>query len=176
MRDEGRLMSGRRLDPAPSWLIGAVENPFAPPTSFRAARLGKKVAAGAEFVQTQFVFDVPAFTRWLADVRELGLHRRCKILAGVGPVRSLRALDYLRSNVPGMSIPEEVSRRLRAVPAGRVAEEGLALCAETIQQVLAIPGVGGVHVMAPGFEHGIPDILGRAGLLPAGVGRSGHAD
>jgi methylenetetrahydrofolate reductase (NADPH) len=176
MRDEGRLMSGQQLNPAPDWLIGAVENPFAPPTGFRAARLGKKVAAGAEFVQTQFVFDVPVFTRWLADVRDLGLDRRCRILAGVGPVRSLRALEYLRSNVPGMSIPDEVSRRLRGVPAGRVAEEGLALCAETIQQVLAIPGVGGVHVMAPGFEHGIPDILGRAGLLPAGAGRSGHAD
>ena len=97
MRDEGRLLSGRQLDPPPSWLIGAVENPFAPPVRFRAARLGKKVAAGADFVQTQFVFDVPVFTRWMADVRDLGLDRRCKILAGVGPVRSLRALEFMRS-------------------------------------------------------------------------------
>jgi methylenetetrahydrofolate reductase (NADPH) len=174
MRDEGRLLSGRTLDPPPSWLIGAVENPFAPPAGFRAARLGKKVAAGAEFVQTQFVFDIPAFTRWMAGVRALGLHRRCKVLAGVGPVRSLRALEYMSGHVPGLWIPHEVGRRLRGVPPGRVAEEGLAMCAEIIQQVLQIPGVSGVHVMAPGFERGIPEILARAGLAREGVG-SGHA-
>jgi methylenetetrahydrofolate reductase (NADPH) len=174
MRDEGRLLSGRKLDPPPSWLIGAVENPFAPPAGFRAARLGKKVAAGAEFVQTQFVFDVPAFTRWMAGVRELGLDGRCKVLAGVGPIRSLRALEYMRSNVPGLWIPDDVGRRLRGVPPGRVADEGLTICAEIIQQVLQIPGVSGVHVMAPGFEHGIPQILARAGLAREGVG-SGYA-
>jgi len=178
MRDEGRLLSGRKLDPPPSWLIGAVENPFAPPAGFRAARLGKKVAAGAEFAQTQFVFDVPAFARWMADVRDLGLDRRCKILAGVGPVRSLRALEYMRDNVPGLWIPDEIGRRLRGVPPGRVADEGLTMCAEIIQQVLQIPGVSGVHVMAPGFEPGIPEVLGRAGLgkTAAGAGTGGgHA-
>jgi methylenetetrahydrofolate reductase (NADPH) len=174
MRDEGRLLSGRKLDPPPSWLIGAVENPFAPPAGFRAARLGKKVAAGAEFVQTQFVFDVPAFASWMAGVRELGLDARCKVLAGVGPVRSLRALEYMRGNVPGLWIPDEVSHRLRGVPPGRVAGEGMAICAEIIQQVLQIPGVSGVHVMAPGFERGIPEILAHAGLARAGAG-SGHA-
>ena len=175
MRDEGRLLSGRKLDPPPSWLIGAVENPFAPPAGFRAARLGKKVAAGAEFVQTQFVFDVPAFARWMAGVRDLGLDARCKVLAGVGPVRSLRALEYMRGNIPGLWIPDEVSRRLHGVPPGRVADEGLTICAEIIQQVLQIPGVSGVHVMAPGFERGIPEILARAGLARAEVG-SGDAD
>jgi len=175
MRDEGRLLSGRKLDPPPSWLIGAVENPFAPPAGFRAARLGKKVAAGAEFVQTQFVFDVPAFARWMAGVRDLGLDARCKVLAGVGPVRSLRALEYMRGNIPGLWIPDEVSRRLHGVPPGRVADEGLTICAEIIQQVLQIPGVSGVHVMAPGFERGIPEILARAGLARAEVG-SGYAD
>ena len=174
MRDEGRLLSGRKLDPPPSWLIGAVENPFAPPAGFRAARLGKKIAAGAEFVQTQFVFDVPAFARWMAEVRELGLDARCKVLAGVGPVRSLRALESMRSNVPGLWIPDEVGHRLRGVLPGRVADEGMAICAEIIQQVLQIPGVSGVHVMAPGFERGIPEILARAGLARAGVG-SDHA-
>jgi methylenetetrahydrofolate reductase (NADPH) len=177
MRDEGRLLSGRTLDPPPHWLIGAVENPFAPPAGFRAARLGKKVAAGAEFAQTQFVFDVPAFARWMADVRDLGLDRRCKILAGVGPVRSLRALEYMQGNVPGLWIPDEIGRRLRGVPDGRVADEGLAMCAEIIQQVLQIPGVSGVHVMAPGFSRGIPEVLARAGLArPVGAGAgSGHA-
>ena len=177
MRDEGRLLSGRTLDPPPHWLIGAVENPFAPPARFRAARLGKKVAAGAEFAQTQFVFDVPAFARWMADVRDLGLDRRCKILAGVGPVRSLRALEYMQGSVPGLWIPDEIGRRLRGVPADRVADEGLTMCAEIIQQVLEIPGVSGVHVMAPGFSRGITEVLARAGLArPVGAGAgSGHA-
>ena len=157
-------MSGRALTGRPGWLIGAVENPFAPPAGFRAARLAKKAAAGAEFVQTQFVFDVAAFGRWMAEVRDLGLDQRCRILAGVGPVRSLRALDHLRTGVPGLCIPDEVDRRLRAVPAGRVADEGARICAEIIEQVRAIPGVSGVHVMAPGYEHGIPGILERAGV------------
>jgi len=176
MRDEGRLLSGRQLDPPPSWLIGAVENPFAPPVRFRAARLGKKVAAGADFVQTQFVFDVPVFTRWMADVRDLGLDQRCKILAGVGPVRSLRALEFMSNNIPGLWIPDEIGRRLRGVPADRVADEGLAMCAEIIQQILRIPGVSGVHVMAPGFEHGIPEVLARAGLARAATARPGQAE
>ena len=164
MREEGRLISGRALTGRPGWLIGAVENPFAPPAGFRAARLAKKAAAGAEFVQTQFVFDVAAFARWIAQVRDLGLDQRCRILAGVGPVRSLRVLGHLRTAVPGLSIPDEVDRRLRAVPARQVAEEGTRICAEIIEQVRRIPGVSGVHVMAPGYEHGIPGILERAGL------------
>jgi methylenetetrahydrofolate reductase (NADPH) len=176
MRDEGRLLSGRKLDPPPSWLIGAVENPFAPPVRFRAARLGKKAAAGADFVQTQFVFDVPAFTRWMADVRDLGLDRRCKILAGVGPVRSLRALEFMSNNIPGLWIPDDIGRRLRGVPAGRVADEGLTICVEIIQQILQIPGVSGVHVMAPGFEHGIPEVLARAGLARAALDQPGQAE
>jgi methylenetetrahydrofolate reductase (NADPH) len=164
MREEGRLISGRALTGRPGWLIGAVENPFAPPAGFRAARLAKKAAAGAEFVQTQFVFDVAAFGRWMTEVRDLGLDQRCRILAGVGPVRSLRVLDHLRTGVPGLFIPDEVDRRLRAVPAGQVADEGTRMCAEIIEQVRVIPGVSGVHVMALGYEHGIPGILERAGL------------
>jgi methylenetetrahydrofolate reductase (NADPH) len=164
MRDERRLLSGGELDPAPDWFIGAVENPFAPPEGFRAQRLGKKVAAGAEFVQTQYVFDIAGFAQWMAQVRDLGLHERCHILAGVGPIRSLRALDHMRGNVPGVYIPDEIDRRLRSVPADSVADEGLWLAAELIQQVREIPGVHGVHVMAFGYERGIPDILGRAGI------------
>jgi methylenetetrahydrofolate reductase (NADPH) len=170
MRDEGRLLSGRALSARPGWLIGAVENPFAPPAGFRAARLAKKADAGAEFAQTQFVFDVPAFARWMTEVRDLGLDQRCRILAGVGPVRSLRALEHLRTGVPGLHIPGEVDRRLRAVPADRVATEGLRICTEIIQQIREIPGVSGVHVMAPGYEHWIPGILETAGLA---LGRSG---
>jgi methylenetetrahydrofolate reductase (NADPH) len=164
LRDHGRLLSGRTLATTPDWLIGAVENPCAPPVRFRAARLGKKVAAGAEFVQTQYVFDVPQFARWLGEVRDLGLDQRCAILAGVGPVRSIRALEHLAASVPGVQVPAALARRLRGVPASQVAAEGLRICADTIQQLLKLPGVRGIHLMAPGFEHGVPEILDLAGL------------
>jgi methylenetetrahydrofolate reductase (NADPH) len=177
MRDERKLLSGRDVDPAPDWFIGAVENPFAPPEGFRAQRLAKKVAAGAEFVQTQFVFDVPAFARWMEQVTDLGLTERCHVIAGVGPIRSLRALDHMRDNVPGLHIPDEVDRRLRGVPADRIAAEGMRLAAEIVQLVREIPGVSGVHVMAFGYERGIPEILEGAGIGARGdsVG-SDHAD
>jgi methylenetetrahydrofolate reductase (NADH) len=164
MRDDGLLLSGRPLDPRPGFLIGAVENPFAPPADFRAARLGKKVAAGAEFCQTQFVFDVAGFARFMAEVTDRGLDTRCAVLAGVGPIRSLRAYEFIRTKVPGIHVPDEVGRRLRGVPADRVAAEGVAICVETIQALREIPGVAGVHIMAFGYERGIPEILERAGL------------
>jgi methylenetetrahydrofolate reductase (NADPH) len=166
MRDEQRLLSGRATKPAPSVFLGAVENPFAPPVEFRAARLGKKVAAGAQFAQTQYVFDVAGFARWMSRVRDLGLHERCHILAGVGPILSLRALGHLERAVPGVLVPSEVSRRLRSVAADKTADEGVAICAETIAALRQIPGVAGVHVMAVGGEDRIPGILAMAGLAP----------
>jgi methylenetetrahydrofolate reductase (NADPH) len=175
LRDQRTLLSGRTLSVPPRYLIGAVENPFAPPLRFRAERLGKKVAAGARFFQTQFVFDVEIFARWMEDVRALGLHERCWILAGVGPIKSLRALEHMRSEVPGMHVPEAVARRLRGVPADRVAQEGLAICAEIVQQVRAIPGVAGIHVMAFSWEDAIPEILERAGLGKRTAAEPPHA-
>jgi methylenetetrahydrofolate reductase (NADPH) len=159
MRDEGTLLSGRTLDPAPECFLGAVENPFAPPAGSGAERLGRKVAAGAQFVQTQFVFDVPAFARWLAQVRDLGLDQRCYLLAGVGLVRSRRALDFIRDKLPGVHVPDDVYRRLRAVPADRIGAEGERLAAEIVQQVSQLPGVAGVHLLTAGSEHAIPGIL-----------------
>ena len=164
MREQRKLLSGRELKPAPSWFIGAVENPFAPPLNWRAERLGKKIAAGAQFIQTQFVFDVRIFSEFMTRVRDLGLDRRCFILAGVGPIKSLRALDHMCRDVPGMYVPEHVIRRLRGVPEDRVAAEGLALCSEIISQVKEIPGVAGVHVMAFAWEDAVPEILERAGM------------
>jgi methylenetetrahydrofolate reductase (NADPH) len=163
MRDEGKLLSGRELRPPPRWMIGAVENPFAPPARYRAERLGKKIAAGAEFVQTQFVFDVPQFARWMAEVRDLRLAERCAILAGVGPIRSLRTLDRMRQ-IPGIHVPDEVADRLRGVPEKRVLDESIAICAEIIGELRSIPGVAGVHVMAFGLEEAVPEIIERAGL------------
>lgn len=168
LRDGGVLLSGKPLSVKPGWLVGAVENPFAPPVEFRARRALKKVAAGADFVQTQYVFDVPRFARWLAEVRERGLPGRCAVLAGVGPVRSVRMLEFLRSEVPGVFVPDEVVRRLRGVPTERVGAEGIRLCAETVQRLAELPGLSGVHVMAFGFEQGVPEILELAGLgVPA---------
>lgn len=175
LRDQGTLMSGRAIDTPPRYLVGAVENPFAPPTAFRAVRLGKKIAAGAEFCQTQFVYDLPQFERFMAEVRDRGLADRCAVLGGVGPIRSLRAYEFLRTSVPGVHVPEWIGRRLRGVPAERVAEEGIAICVETIEAFRSIPGVAGVHVMAFGYERGIPEILERAGVVRAGVPRTGVA-
>ncbi|HEV2253515.1 MAG TPA: methylenetetrahydrofolate reductase [Streptosporangiaceae bacterium] len=163
MRDQHVLLSGRKLDPAPDCFLGAVENPFAPPVEFRADRLGKKVAAGAQFVQTQFVFDVPAFARWMTQVRDLGLHEHCAVLAGVGAVRSIRALEYMRDHVPGVEIPDEVFRRLRAVPPGHQAKEGIELAAEIVREVAEIPGVAGVHLLVAGHEQAVPEIRQNAG-------------
>jgi methylenetetrahydrofolate reductase (NADPH) len=160
LRDERRLMSGREVDPPPRFLLGAVDNPAGAPD-----RLATKVAGGAEFVQTQFVFDVDAFAGWMAQVRDRGLHERCGILAGVGPIRSLRALEFM-SSIPGVVVPEAFARRLRGVPPDRVAAEGMAACAETVAALREVPGVAGVHVMAVGYERGVPEILEVAGLGP----------
>jgi methylenetetrahydrofolate reductase (NADPH) len=163
MRDQHVLLSGRKLDPAPDCFLGAVENPFAPPVEFRAGRLGKKIAAGAQFVQTQFVFDVPAFARWMAQVRDLGLTEHCAILAGVGAVRSVKALNYMQSHVPGVEVPDHIFRRLRAVPPEKQKAEGIKLAAEILQQVAEIAGVAGVHLLVAGNEQAVPEILQNAG-------------
>jgi methylenetetrahydrofolate reductase (NADPH) len=158
LRDEATLLSGQTVDPPPRYLIGAVD-----PGAGEPERLARKVSQGTEFVQTQFVFDVPAFGAWLARVRDLGLTRSCGVLAGVGPIRSLRALDVMAA-LPGVTIPAALERRLRGVPAHRVAEEGMAACAETVAALRELPGLAGVHVMAVAYERGVPEILTAAGL------------
>jgi methylenetetrahydrofolate reductase (NADPH) len=173
MRDQGAVLTGRALKPPPDCFLGAVENPSAPPAEFRAERLGKKIAAGAQFVQTQFVFDVAAFAQWMTQVRDLGLHEQCYILPGVGAVRSRNALDYMRDKVPGVFVPDDVYRRLSAVPADQTAAEGARLAAETIQQLSAIEGVAGVHLLVAGNEQAVPGILDSAGIW-AGVRAERH--
>ena len=160
LRNEGRLLSGRVIDPAPRFLLGAVDTGAGVPD-----RLEQKVADGAEFVQTQFVFDVDEFAIWMEKVRDLGLDTQCGILAGVGPIRSLRALEFM-AGIPGVIIPPAFERRLRGVPADRVAAEGMAACAETVAALREVTGVAGVHVMAVGYERGVPEILEAAGLEP----------
>jgi len=176
MRDQGRLLSGKPVKPAPQWLIGAVENPFAPPLRYRAARLGKKVAAGAEFVQTQFVFDLDVFTRWMGEVIDLGLEQRCGVIAGVGPIRTVRAMEFMQTKVPGIHIPDEVIRRMRSVPSDQVAAQGMALCVETIQRLRETRGVAGVHIMAFGQEQVVPELLERAGIPPLTARAAGDGE
>ncbi len=167
MRDQGRLLSGKSVRPAPQWLIGAVENPFAPPLRFRAQRMGKKVAAGAEFIQTQFVFDLEIFGSWMQEVRDLGLEQRCAVIAGVGPIRSVRGMEFMQTKVPGIHVPDDVVRRLRGVPSDRVSAEGMRMCVETIERLREIAGVAGIHVMAFGQEEAVPELLERSGLARA---------
>jgi methylenetetrahydrofolate reductase (NADPH) len=170
MRDQGTLMSGAALTPSPSWLLGAVESPPAQPSDRAAAdaaarRLAAKVDAGAQFVQTQFVFDVPAFAAWVRQLADLGLTERCHILAGVGPVRSARALAHL-ARIPGVHVPDAVARGLGSAGPEQVRAEGEKLCSEIIAALTEVPGVAGVHVMAIGAERVIPAILQQAGLPP----------
>jgi methylenetetrahydrofolate reductase (NADPH) len=166
MRDEGRLMSGGVLMPPPDWLLGAVENPPVPDQPDVATRrLAAKVDAGAQFVQTQFVFDVPAFAAWLRQLSDLGLTERCRVLAGVGPVRSPRALAHLR-RIPGVYVPDQVAERLAAAGPDGFRAEGERLCSEIIAALTQVPGLAGVHVMAIDAERAVPGILKEAGLRP----------
>ena len=165
LRDEARLISGKELNPAPRFFLGAVENPFAPPVEYRAKRAAKKIAAGAQFIQTQYVFDLPVFTRWMAELGDLGMLDRCAVLAGVGVIRSARMLEFLSSGkVPGVQIPEPIQRRLRGVAPEDVGAEGAKIAAEIIATVRQVPGVAGVHLLTAGYEKQTPELLRLAGV------------
>ncbi|MEW6567295.1 MAG: methylenetetrahydrofolate reductase [Chloroflexota bacterium] len=166
LRDDGRFLSGRQLEARPAFFLGAAANPFVPPYEFRAQHLAKKVEAGADFIQTQFCFDIPRLEQFMAAVPDLGLDRRAFILAGVGPLRSAKAAEWMQRRVPGVVVPDEIVRRLRAVPPERQREEGKRLCVEIIQQVREIPGIHGIHVMAYRQEELVAEIIEAAGLLP----------
>ncbi len=166
MRDQGVLLSGRKLITPPKLFIGAAENPFAPPYDWRPQRLAKKIAAGAQFIQTQYCFDAPLFERFMRGVRDLGLHDKVYILVGVGPLRSAKAAEFMRTRIPGVWIPDAIIDRINKTPKNRQAEEGKQICIEIIQQVRAIAGVHGVHVMAYRQEEAVAEIIHRAGLFP----------
>ena len=174
--DRSRFLSGRQLEVAPRFFLGAASNPFVPPFDFRPLRLAKKVEAGAEFIQTQYCFDVPRLEKFMRTVRDLGLAEKVYILVGVGPLRSARAGEWIRNNVPGVHIPDAVISRLKGVPPEKQVEEGKRLCVEIIQQVRETPGVCGVHVMAYRQEELVAEIIDEAGLLPRGGYGSMGAD
>jgi len=166
MRDEKKFACGEEMDVEPRFFIGAASNPFADPFEYRPLRLGKKIAAGADFIQTQLIYNVPKFGEFMKRIRDLGLHEKCYILAGVGPIKSVGMARYMQRSVPGMDVPEEVVSRLKGVPKDQRRREGIRQCADIICQIREIPGVAGVHVMAIEWEEAVPQILELAGLLP----------
>ena len=166
MRDQGQDMSGFELDDPPRMFIGAAANPFADPLEYRVIRLAKKIEAGADFIQTQCVYNLPRFREWLKMLREVGLTEKVFILAGVTPLKSARMADYMASNVAGMDIPESVLKRMGGVPKEKAREEGLKICLETISELRQTDGVRGVHIMAIESEERVPEIIEAAGLLP----------
>lgn len=163
---EGRFQCGEELKPAPQFFIGAVENPFAPPYEFRPHRLGKKIDAGAQFVQTQMIFNFARFKEFMARVCDLGLHDRAFILAGVGPLKSPGMARYMRDNVAGMEMPDELVKRMEGTPKDKWRAEGITICVELIEQMKDLPGIAGVHIMSIEWEEAVPLIAERAKLLP----------
>ncbi len=164
MRDDEVFMGGEKLEAPIDIFIGAVANPFADPFEYRIHRLAKKIAAGAQFIQTQAIFDMERFEVWMEGIRKLGLHKKVPILAGVIPVKSLGAARYMKNNVSGISVPDELINRLKGAKDKKA--EGVQICVETIKHVQQIEGVAGVHIMAIAWEEIVPEIVERAGLFP----------
>jgi methylenetetrahydrofolate reductase (NADPH) len=166
MRDEGKFQGGAEIKNPPKMFIGAAANPFADPFELRVLRLAKKIAAGADFIQTQCIFNVDKFEQWMEGVRARGLHKQTYILAGVTPIKSVGAARYMKNKVPGMDVPQEIVDRMAAVPKEKQPEEGIAICIETIERLKKVEGVAGFHIMAIDWEEKVKEIVERAGLLP----------
>ena len=167
LRDESHFQSGRKVTSPPHVFLGAAENPSALPHDWRARRLAKKVAAGAQFIQTQYCYDLSLLRSFMRHVEDLGLVGRVFILAGVGPLRSAKTADWMRRNVPGMHIPDALIDRLAG--AKDPAREGRDICVEQIQAIRGIPGISGVHVMAYRQEETVAEIIDRSGVLAGRV-------
>ena len=163
MRDDSQYLSGRKLTRPPRIFLGAAENPFEPPLDARLGRLEEKVTAGAQFLQTQYCFDMDVLGSFMAGVRDRGLHEKVFILLGVGPLASAKSAQWIRSNIPGVHIPDAIIRRLEA--AQDQAQEGANICVEILQQIREIDGVSGAHIMAYRQEHRVPEIVAASGIL-----------
>jgi methylenetetrahydrofolate reductase (NADPH) len=166
MRDEGKFLGGDEIKGKPMMFIGAAENPFADPFEIRAIRLGKKVSAGCQFIQTQCIYNLEKFSRWMQMVCDRGLHEKCAILAGVTPMKSAGMANYMKKNVPGMDVPDAMIERMKGTSKEKQAEEGIKICVESIQKLREMPGVRGIHVMAIEWEEKVAEIVKTAGLLP----------
>ena len=162
MRDASRFLSGRPLTTPPKVFLGAAANPFVPPYDYRPLRLAKKIAAGAQFVQSQYCYDVPMFRKYMQQVRDMGLDKECFIMCGVGPLASARTAKWMRSNVPGVHIPDEIIARLEGAEKQKL--EGKRICVELIQAIRDIKGVAGVHLMAYRQEELVSEIITESGV------------
>ncbi|MDY6831187.1 MAG: methylenetetrahydrofolate reductase [Thermodesulfobacteriota bacterium] len=166
MRDEGKFLGGDDIARPPRMFVGAAANPFADPFEIRVPRLAKKVAAGAEFIQTQCIYNLDKFEEWMKRIRDRGLHEKVFILAGLTPMKSAGMAKYMKNRVPGMDVPDEVVKRLSDTPKDKQAEEGIKMCIESIQRLKEVEGVRGFHIMAIEWEEKVPEIVQQAGLYP----------
>lgn len=166
MRDEGTIIGGDELSAPPDLFIGAAANPFADPLEFRVTRLAKKIKAGADFIQTQCIYNLGRFESWISMAMERGLSEKVYILGGVTPLKSPGMAKYMKNRVSGIDIPDEIIKRMEGVPKDKQREEGIQICVETILRLKEMPGVKGVHIMAIEWEDAVGEIVERAGLLP----------
>ncbi len=166
MRDEGKFLGGESIQRPPRMFVGAAANPFADPYEIRVPRLAKKVAAGAEFIQTQCIYNLDKFEDWLSKARDRGLTEQVYILAGLTPMKSAGMARYMKNRVPGMDVPDAVVKRLADTPKEKQAEEGVKICIESIQRLKEVKGVAGFHIMAIEWEEMVPEIVEKAGLYP----------
>jgi methylenetetrahydrofolate reductase (NADPH) len=166
MRDEGTFLNGQDIDVPPELFIGAASNPFAEPFEFRVHRLAKKIAAGADFIQTQCIYNMDRFREFMKKVVDMGLHEKCYILAGVTPMKSVGMARYMAKQVPGMDVPDSIIKRLQGAGKGKVAGAGIKFAIEQIEEFKEMEGIAGVHLMAIEWEHRVPEIAELAGMLP----------
>jgi methylenetetrahydrofolate reductase (NADPH) len=166
MRDTGKFMSDQEIVEPPKMFIGAAANPFAEPFRWRVHRLAKKIQAGADFIQTQCIYNMEKFREWIKQANDMGLTEEVYILAGVTPMKSVGMARYMQSKVPGMDVPESIIKRLQGAGKGKVAEEGIKIACEQIEEFKEMKGIAGVHLMAIEWEHKVPEIAERAKVLP----------
>jgi methylenetetrahydrofolate reductase (NADPH) len=166
MRDEGTILGGEPLNTPPEMFIGAAANPFADPLAFRVVRLAKKIGAGAQFIQTQCIYNLDRFETWLSMAEQRGLTEKAYILGGVTPLKSSAMARYMKNRVAGMDVPDEIIDRMERVSKDKQREEGIQICVETIERLKEMPGIKGVHIMAIEWEEAVGEIVDRAGLLP----------
>ena len=166
MRDEGKFLNDEDIDEPPKMFIGAAANPFGDPHEYRIYRLANKIDAGADFIQTQCIYNMPRFRDFMKKAVDMGLTEKAYLLAGVTPMKSARMAQYMAKNVPGMDVPEELIERLKGAGKGKQAEEGIKFAIEQIEEFKEMEGVAGVHLMAIEWEHKVPEIAERAKVLP----------
>jgi len=166
MRDQKKFLGGDDIGRPPRMFVGAAANPFADPFEIRVPRLAKKIAAGAEFIQTQCIFNIEKFELYMKLIRDRGLHEKVFILAGVTPLKSVGMAKYMKNRVPGMDVPDEIVKRMSGVAKEKQPDEGIKICVEAIQRLKQVEGVKGFHVMAIEWEERVPEIVERTGLYP----------